>query len=206
MEEAAQTLRANRWRTFRRHFAAADAARARQRVPDQLHRIDRRLRQPDRARRQLRRAVDRGLLFGGRRAARPGARRDARHPAARCSRCWRSSRSAGVLGRKVYTSLAGKGDSGLPTQLPDGRAPPLLRVAIPWVALTLVIYAMAFVGGFVETWGRDYTPTLQALHQGLRDRMDARTASSGPARRGTRSGPRSSSRRSRRRSPRRSAC
>ncbi len=32
-----------------------------------------------------------------------------------------------VLGRKVYTSLAGKGDAGLPTQLPDRRAPPLLR-------------------------------------------------------------------------------
>jgi iron(III) transport system permease protein len=32
-----------------------------------------------------------------------------------------------VLGRKVYTSLAGKGDSGLPTPLPDRCAPSLLR-------------------------------------------------------------------------------
>ena len=32
-----------------------------------------------------------------------------------------------VLGRKVYTALAGKGDAGLPTPLPDRRAPRLLR-------------------------------------------------------------------------------
>ena len=31
-----------------------------------------------------------------------------------------------VLGRKVYTALAGKGDAGLPTPLPDRRAPRLL--------------------------------------------------------------------------------
>ena len=101
MEEAAQTLRADRWTTFTDRLAAADAARARQRVPDQLHRVDRRLRQPDRARRQLRRAVDRDLLLGRRRAARPGPRRDARHPAAgvrarrvrRCSAACSAARS-----------------------------------------------------------------------------------------------------------------
>jgi len=66
-----------------------------------------------------------------------------------------------LLGRKVYTSLAGKGDSGLPTQLPDGVRRLCYGVALPWAALTMVIYAMALVGGFVETWGRDYTPTLK---------------------------------------------
>ncbi len=66
-----------------------------------------------------------------------------------------------LLGRKVYTSLAGKGDSGLPTQLPDNLRRLCYGIAIPWAALTLVIYAMAFIGGFVETWGRDYTPTLK---------------------------------------------
>ncbi|MBK7589921.1 MAG: iron ABC transporter permease [Betaproteobacteria bacterium] len=66
-----------------------------------------------------------------------------------------------VLGRKVYTSLAGKGDSGLPTQLPDGVRRLCYGIAIPWATLTVVIYAMAVVGGFVETWGRDYTPTLR---------------------------------------------
>jgi iron(III) transport system permease protein len=66
-----------------------------------------------------------------------------------------------VLGRKVYTALSGKGDSGLPTQLPDVARRLCYGVALPWAALTVVIYAMALVGGFVETWGRDYTPTFK---------------------------------------------
>src|SRR5207237_7662002 len=66
-----------------------------------------------------------------------------------------------VVGRKVYTAISGKGDSGRPAPLP-----PLVRrlafgVALPWATLTLTIYAMALAGGFVETWGRDYTPTLR---------------------------------------------
>jgi len=66
-----------------------------------------------------------------------------------------------LLGRKVYTSLAGKGDSGLPTQLPIGVRRLCYGIAIPWATLTLIIYSMALIGGFVETWGRDYTPTLK---------------------------------------------
>jgi len=34
-------------------------------------------------------------------------------------------------------------------------------IALPWAVLTVVIYAMALAGGFVETWGRDYTLTLK---------------------------------------------
>ena len=66
-----------------------------------------------------------------------------------------------VLSGKMYTSLAGKGDSGLPTQLPDGTRRLCYAIAVPWALLTLVIYAMSLIGGFVETWGRDYTPTLR---------------------------------------------
>jgi iron(III) transport system permease protein len=66
-----------------------------------------------------------------------------------------------ALGRRVYTALSGKGDSGLPTPLPDGARRLCYAVALPWALLTVVIYAMALVGGFVETWGRDYTPTLK---------------------------------------------
>jgi iron(III) transport system permease protein len=66
-----------------------------------------------------------------------------------------------IVGRAAYTSISGKGDGGLPAPLP----PPVRRlafgVALPWALLTLLIYAMALVGGFVETWGRDYTPTLR---------------------------------------------
>ena len=66
-----------------------------------------------------------------------------------------------ALGRKVYTALSGKGDSGLPTPLPHLTRRLCYGIAVPWALLTIVIYAMALVGGFVETWGRDYTPTLK---------------------------------------------
>jgi iron(III) transport system permease protein len=66
-----------------------------------------------------------------------------------------------VLGRKVYTTLSGKGDAGSPASLPAGARRACYAMALPWIALTIVIYATAFAGGFVETWGRDYTPTLR---------------------------------------------
>jgi iron(III) transport system permease protein len=66
-----------------------------------------------------------------------------------------------AVGRKVYTALSGKGDSGLPTPLPNLTRKLCYGIALPWTLLTVVIYAMALVGGFVETWGRDYTPTLK---------------------------------------------
>ena len=66
-----------------------------------------------------------------------------------------------VLGGKVYTSVSGKGDSGNPTPLPVGARRLCYGVVLPWVFLTLVIYGMALAGGFVETWGRDYTLTLK---------------------------------------------
>ena len=66
-----------------------------------------------------------------------------------------------AIGRKVYTALSGKGDAGLPTQLPDAVRRFCYGIALPWTVLTIVIYAMALAGGFVETWGRDYTPTLK---------------------------------------------
>ncbi len=66
-----------------------------------------------------------------------------------------------ILGNKVYTALAGKGDGGLPAPLPDPVRRLCYGVALPWLTLTVVLYAMALVGGFVETWGRDYTFTLR---------------------------------------------
>jgi iron(III) transport system permease protein len=68
-----------------------------------------------------------------------------------------------VLGRAKYTTVSGKGDAGVPMPLPDGVRKLVSGVAAPWLAFTLVVYAFAFVGGFVRTWGRDYTPTLAHL-------------------------------------------
>lgn len=64
------------------------------------------------------------------------------------------------LGKKNYTTVTGKGDSGLPQPLPKRIAILSYGTAIPWAVLTVVIYIVILVGGFVKTMGRDYTPTL----------------------------------------------
>jgi len=68
-----------------------------------------------------------------------------------------------LLGRARYTTLTGKGDAGLPMPLPDGVRRFALGAAGPWLSFTVVVYLFAFIGGFVQTWGRDYTPTLAHL-------------------------------------------
>jgi iron(III) transport system permease protein len=65
-----------------------------------------------------------------------------------------------VLGRASYVSMSGKGDSGLPTPLPKVVSTAAFCVALPWAALTIFVYVLALAGGFVKVWGRDWTPTL----------------------------------------------
>lgn len=65
------------------------------------------------------------------------------------------------LGRKSYTSVTGKGDSGMPLALPKAVERVAFAVVLPWAALTATMYAMILVGGFVEIWGRDYSFTLR---------------------------------------------
>ncbi len=70
----------------------------------------------------------------------------------------------GLLGRQNYTTVSGKGDAGVPMPLPRGVRRLTAAVALPWLSFTVVVYLFAFAGGFVQTWGRDYTPTLQHFH------------------------------------------
>jgi iron(III) transport system permease protein len=65
-----------------------------------------------------------------------------------------------VLGRASYVSMSGKGDSGLPIPLPDSIRRAAFCVALPWAGLTIFVYVLALAGGFVKVWGRDWTPTL----------------------------------------------
>nr|WP_315239146.1 iron ABC transporter permease [uncultured Albidiferax sp.] len=65
-----------------------------------------------------------------------------------------------LLGKSSFTTVSGKGDSGLPMPLPDGVRRTIYAVALPWMAFTVIVYLFAFAGGFVQTWGRDYTLTL----------------------------------------------
>lgn len=66
-----------------------------------------------------------------------------------------------VLGRTSYTTVSGKGDSGMAMELPEKVRRLCVGIAGPWLAFTLVVYVFAFIGGFVQTWGRDYTPTFK---------------------------------------------
>lgn len=66
----------------------------------------------------------------------------------------------GVLGKKSYTTVSGKGDAGIAMPLPPAVRRLVQGVALPWMGFTLVVYLFAFAGGFVQTWGRDYTLTL----------------------------------------------
>jgi len=65
-----------------------------------------------------------------------------------------------VLGKTSYTTVSGKGDAGMPMPLPDRVRHICQGIAGPWLLFTVVVYLFAFIGGFVQTWGRDYTPTL----------------------------------------------
>lgn len=64
------------------------------------------------------------------------------------------------LGRKSYTTVTGKGDSGIHPHLPRRLKWLVYSTALPWAALTFVIYAMIMFGGFVKLWGYDHSFTL----------------------------------------------
>src|SRR5829696_7693591 len=61
------------------------------------------------------------------------------------------------LGRRSYTTIAGKGDSGLPAKLPDGVRRLIYMTAVPWLAFTVLLYGIILIGGFVKSLGIDNT-------------------------------------------------
>jgi iron(III) transport system permease protein len=65
------------------------------------------------------------------------------------------------LGRRSYATVTGKGDSGLHPPLPALVRRLVYATALPWAAFTLVIYSMILFGGFVEAWGRDHRFSLR---------------------------------------------
>ena len=72
------------------------------------------------------------------------------------------------LGRASYTTVTGKGDTGLPMPLPKWVERISYAVVLPWMAFTFVIYGMILVGGLVKTMGRDHTFTLEHYLTGFR--------------------------------------
>ena len=71
------------------------------------------------------------------------------------------------LGRRRYTTVSGKGDSGMHPPLPPALARGALAVVLLWTLLTLVIYGLIVWGSFVQLWGRDWSLTLHHYQQGF---------------------------------------
>jgi iron(III) transport system permease protein len=72
------------------------------------------------------------------------------------------------LGKKSYVTMTGKGDSGQPLALPKPVRIATLSVVIPWVILTVVIYSIILIGGFVTDIGRGaMTPTMHHFATGF---------------------------------------
>jgi iron(III) transport system permease protein len=64
------------------------------------------------------------------------------------------------LGSKSYTTMSGKGDAGMHPLLPAGLRNTVFGVAAFWTAFTLLIYATIFYGSFVTLWGVDFSLTF----------------------------------------------
>lgn len=64
------------------------------------------------------------------------------------------------LGKKSYTTMSGKGDAGVHPQLPTGLKRAVYATAGFWVAFTIFVYATIFYGSFVKLWGVDHSLTL----------------------------------------------
>ncbi len=65
------------------------------------------------------------------------------------------------LGRKSYTTVTGKGDAGVHPAMPQGLAWVVYAVVAGWTAFTLVVYGMIVYGSFVQLWGVDDSLTLK---------------------------------------------
>jgi iron(III) transport system permease protein len=59
--------------------------------------------------------------------------------------------------------VSGKGDAGMPMALPRRVRRTMQGIALPWIAFTAGGLPVRLRGGFVQTWGRDYTLDAQAL-------------------------------------------
>ncbi|WP_461538589.1 ABC transporter permease [Spongorhabdus nitratireducens] len=65
------------------------------------------------------------------------------------------------LGKKSYTTVSGKAESGLPMQVNPALKWLSYGTAVPWALFTIVIYGMVMFGGFVANWGYDHSFTLK---------------------------------------------
>ena len=77
------------------------------------------------------------------------------------------------LGKKSYTTMTGKGDSGVHPHLPTGLSIPVLLIVGFWTVFTIVIYAMIVYGSVVELWGVNNTLTFKHYVTAFSFRLEA---------------------------------
>lgn len=65
------------------------------------------------------------------------------------------------LGKKSYTTVSGKGDAGVHPLMPSGLSIPVFIAAGVWGLFTIVVYAMILYGSVVELWGVNNTLTFK---------------------------------------------
>ncbi|SHM64757.1 ABC transporter permease [Roseibium suaedae] len=62
---------------------------------------------------------------------------------------------------KNYATVTGKGDSGAHIALPRGLNWGVHGIVVPWMIFTVIVYGMIIFGGFVKTWGLDHSLTIE---------------------------------------------
>ena len=65
------------------------------------------------------------------------------------------------LGKKSYATVTGKADSGQHAGLNPALRRLCYATALPWAAFTAVVYSMIVFGSFVRLWGYNHSFTLQ---------------------------------------------
>jgi iron(III) transport system permease protein len=64
------------------------------------------------------------------------------------------------LGSKSYTTVAGKGDAGVHPPLPRAFTISIGSVAAFWLVFTVIVYATILFASFVKLWGVDFSLTF----------------------------------------------
>ncbi|TMH68240.1 MAG: iron ABC transporter permease [Betaproteobacteria bacterium] len=66
-----------------------------------------------------------------------------------------------LLARRGFVTISGRSENANRLLLPRAVTGVALGLALPWAVLALIIYAMIFAGGFFEKWGLDRALTLR---------------------------------------------
>ena len=66
-----------------------------------------------------------------------------------------------LVARRSFVTMSGKGEGGTRIALPRALTAVAAGLTLPWVVLAVVVYAMILSGGFFEKWGLNHALTLR---------------------------------------------